>query len=59
MFTETLVSSNIAESIANETGVAVATLDPIEGLSADTADQTYLTLMRANLDALRQADDCT
>jgi len=59
VFTETLVSSDIAESIANETGVAVATLDPIEGLSADTADQTYLTLMRANLDALRRADDCT
>jgi zinc transport system substrate-binding protein len=59
VFTETLVSGDVAESVANETGATVATLDPIEGLSDDTADETYLTLMRANLDALRDANGCT
>jgi zinc transport system substrate-binding protein len=59
VFSETLVSNDVAESIANETGATVATLDPIEGLSADTSDDTYFTLMRANLDTLRQANGCT
>ena len=54
-----MVSSAVAESIANETGATVATLDPIEGLSEDTANQTYLTLMRSNLEVLRHADGCT
>lgn len=59
VFAETLVSADVAESIANEAGVTVATLDPIEGLSDDTADQTYLSLMRSNLEALHDANDCT
>jgi zinc transport system substrate-binding protein len=59
VFTETLVSDDVAESIADETGVTVATLDPIEGLSDDTADDTYLTLMRDNLEILREANGCT
>jgi zinc transport system substrate-binding protein len=59
VFTETLVSDDVAESIADETGVTVATLDPIEGLSDDTSDDTYLTLMRSNLQMLREANGCT
>jgi zinc transport system substrate-binding protein len=59
VFTETLVSDDVAESIADETGATVATLDPIEGLSDDTADESYLTLMRSNLETLRQANGCT
>jgi zinc transport system substrate-binding protein len=59
VFAETLVSDDVAESIANETGVTVATLDPIEGLSDDTSDDTYVSLMRSNLDTLREANDCT
>jgi zinc transport system substrate-binding protein len=59
VFTETLVSDDVAESIADETGVKVATLDPIEGLSDDTSDDTYLTLMRSNLEMLREANGCT
>jgi zinc transport system substrate-binding protein len=59
VFTETLVSDDVAESIADETGVTVATLDPIEGLSDDTSDKTYLSLMRANLQTLREANGCT
>ena len=33
-------------------------LDPIEGLSDDTADEDYLSLMEANLEALQEANGC-
>ena len=59
VFTEELVSPAIAETIAKEAGVKTATLDPIEGLSDKTKDQTYLTLMRKNLETLRKANSCT
>jgi zinc transport system substrate-binding protein len=59
IFTEELVSPAIARTIANETGATTATLDPIEGLSDETTNETYLTLMRKNLDTLRKANSCT
>ena len=59
IFTEELVSPAIADTLARETGATTATLDPVEGLSADTADETYLTLMRRNLDAIRKANSCS
>jgi zinc transport system substrate-binding protein len=59
IFTEELVSPAIARTIANETGAKTATLDPIEGLSDETKNETYLTLMRKNLDTLRKANSCT
>lgn len=59
IFTEELVSPAIADTIAEETGAATATLDPIEGLSDATKDQTYLTLMRKNLQTLREANSCS
>lgn len=58
IFTETLVSPALAETIARETGAQTATLDPIEGLSDETADADYLSLMRDNLAALQEANDC-
>jgi zinc transport system substrate-binding protein len=59
IFTEELVSPAIARTIADESDVQIATLDPIEGLGQDTSDETYLTLMRRNLEALRTANSCT
>lgn len=59
IFTEELVSPAIADTIATETGATTATLDPIEGLSDDTADETYLTLMRKNLQTLEKANRCS
>jgi zinc transport system substrate-binding protein len=59
VFTEALVSPAIAETVARETGARTATLDPIEGLSDDTRDETYLTLMRHDLDAIRKANSCS
>jgi zinc transport system substrate-binding protein len=59
IFTEELVSPAIANTIAEETGVTTATLDPIEGLSDATKGQNYLTLMHKNLQTLRKANSCT
>ncbi len=59
IFTEELVDPSNADTIATATGAKVATLDPIEGLGPDTRDETYLTLMRRNLDALREANSCS
>jgi len=60
VFTEPLVSDRLAETVAREAGVGVATLDPIEGLSEERIDagEDYVTVMRDNLDALRKALGC-
>ncbi len=59
VFTETLVSPAVAQTVAREAGVETATLDPIEGLSDDTADQDYLSIMRTNLETLQKANRCS
>lgn len=59
IFTEELVSPAIATTVAQETGAKTATLDPIEGLSDETADENYLTLMAKNLAVLSKANDCS
>ncbi len=58
VFTETLVSPAIAETLADEVGVRTATLDPLEGLTDDTADEDYVSIMKRNLEALRTAGSC-
>ena len=58
VYGETLASPRIAETLAREAGVGVGVLDPIEGLTDATADQTYLTLMRANLAMIQKGSDC-
>jgi zinc transport system substrate-binding protein len=58
VFSESLVSPAVADSLARDTGVASKVLDPIEGLSDETSGEDYLALMRANLRALREANGC-
>jgi zinc transport system substrate-binding protein len=58
VFTETLVSPKVAETIAREANVRTAVLDPIEGVKSGSGD-TYLSVMRRNLRALRGALGCT
>ena len=58
VFSESLVSPETAEQLAKDTGVKSAVLDPIEGLSDETADEDYLSLMRSNLAALEEANGC-
>ncbi|WP_296602817.1 metal ABC transporter substrate-binding protein [Nocardioides sp.] len=58
VFSETIVSAKAADSLAEATGAESAVLDPIEGLTGRTADEDYLSLMRANLAALEKANGC-
>jgi zinc transport system substrate-binding protein len=58
VFTERLVSPEVADTLAADLGTTTAILDPIEGLTEDTEGEDYLTLMRANLGALRKANGC-
>jgi zinc transport system substrate-binding protein len=60
VFTEELVSPEVAETIAREAGVRTTVLYTIEGLTPDqsAAGEDYLSLMRKDLDALRTALDC-
>lgn len=58
IFYERLVSPDVAEALAADLGVRTAVLDPIEGLTEQTSGEDYLSLMRANLDALREANGC-
>jgi zinc transport system substrate-binding protein len=60
VFFETLVSPRLADTVAREVGAKTAVLDPIEGLTSSEQKDgaTYLTLMRRNLAALRQALGC-
>ena len=55
VFFERLVSPRLADTVAREVGARTAVLDPIEGAEPG---QTYLTLMRQNLAALRKALGC-
>lgn len=60
IFYETLVSPEIAETLAREAGVRAAVLNPIEGLTEEQAadGSTYERLMRGNLSALGDALGC-
>ena len=55
VFFEPLVSPRAAETVAAETDVVTAELDPLEG---KPAMGDYFTRMRANLHALRSALEC-
>lgn len=59
VFSETLSSPQLADTLASDLGLETAVLDPIEGLGEETSAEDYLSLMEANVDALRQANDCT
>jgi zinc transport system substrate-binding protein len=58
VFSERLASSKMSDALASDLGLETAVLDPIEGLSDETADQDYLSLMAANLTALQEANGC-
>lgn len=59
VFSERLVSPKMAETLAGDLGVTTAVLDPLEGLSDETAGEDYLSIMRSNLSALQQANGCS
>ncbi len=58
IYFETLVSPAVAETVAAETGARTAVLDPLEGLTEESAGGDYLGVQRANLEALRAGQSC-
>ena len=58
VFSERLASPAMAETLASDLDVETDVLDPLEGLTDQTADDDYLSLMRANLAALEEANGC-
>lgn len=55
VFFETLASDATARTLADDLGLETAVLDPLEGLTEDSAGEDYVEVMRANLAALREA----
>jgi zinc transport system substrate-binding protein len=60
VFTEELVSPEVAETLARETGVRTEVLSPLEGLTEEqiAAGADYLSVMEENLAKLRAALGC-
>jgi zinc transport system substrate-binding protein len=58
VFGERLVPAELSRTLANDMGITTAVLDPIEGLTDQTSDDDYLSLMRSNLEALKAANGC-
>ncbi len=58
IFYETLVSPDVAETVASSTGASTAVLDPIEGLTDASAGADYIEVMQSNLTSLRDGLPC-
>jgi zinc transport system substrate-binding protein len=59
VFSETLASPAVAQAVAGDLGLATDVLDPIEGITSQSRGQDYLSVMSANLAALRKAGECS
>ena len=58
VFSETLASPELARTLAGDLGLRTGVLNTLEGLTPATSDQTYPSLMRRNLAALKEANQC-
>ncbi len=58
VYSESLVSPALAETVAREAGARVAVLDPLEGITDASRGRDYLEVMRANLATLRAGQEC-
>jgi zinc transport system substrate-binding protein len=61
VFFETLVSPDLAQTVAREADATTAVLNPLEGLTDEELDDgaDYFSVMRENLEALRTALGCS
>ena len=59
IFQETLVEPKFAETVASSTGASLSTLDPLEGITTESAGKDYFEVMRSNLRALQQGLGCS
>ncbi|MDD5716903.1 MAG: zinc ABC transporter substrate-binding protein [Sulfuricurvum sp.] len=60
IFFEEFINDNVSQTIARETGTKAQSLQPLENISEDElkSHQTYLSIMRENLNKLREAMEC-
>jgi zinc transport system substrate-binding protein len=60
LYSETLVSPKVTETLASDLGVSTAVLDPLEGLSeeATAAGEDYVSVMQGNLAELEEGLVC-
>ena len=60
IFSEDLLSAEVAEALAAEAGVETAALNPLEGLTEQqmAAGDNYQSVMRRNLQTLRDGLRC-
>jgi zinc transport system substrate-binding protein len=59
VYAETLVSEDVARTLARETGARLAVLDPLEGITSASAGPDYPSVMRSNLQVLRAGQECS
>lgn len=59
IFFESRASDAVAESIAGDLGLRTAVLDPLESLGEQSAGEDYPAVMRANLEAIQDANGCS
>ncbi|KRE37955.1 ABC transporter substrate-binding protein [Janibacter sp. Soil728] len=59
VYAETLVPADVAKTIARDSGAKVAVLDPIEGLTDESAGSDYVEIMRSNLATVRKGQGCS
>ena len=58
IFQETLVEPHLAQTVAGSTGASIALLDPVEGITGESAGKDYFEVMRSNLAALQKGLGC-
>ena len=58
IYFETLVSPDVADTVADEAGAETAVLDPIEGLTDASQGRDYVEVMRSNLENLQGGQPC-
>jgi zinc transport system substrate-binding protein len=59
VFSERLASPQMAQTLSSDLGIHTAVLDTLEGLTSTDPHASYLSIMRANLAAIRKADSCS
>lgn len=58
IYFETLVSPDVAKTVADEADAQTAVLDPLEGLTDASEGNDYLSVMRANLENIKKGQPC-
>lgn len=58
VYSEVLIDPAVARTVADEAGVRTAVLDPIEGITDESAGDDYGSVMRANLETLQEGQSC-